>query len=143
MRLRICSGGQFEETFENSLWKRILQMQTMWLCVCQGSRFEDTLENLLRRKIGNVLTSCHPRSPFTALSVFFCKLLHMKKFPLACCLQVVVTIDCRLYLFFVNSFTRPINHSINQVFFKLQNGRSLFCKCFAVPQSCFFVANCW
>ena len=45
MRLCICSGRQFEKTFENSHWRKVLQMQLMRLCICSGRQFEKTSEN--------------------------------------------------------------------------------------------------
>ena len=73
MQLCICSGRQFEETFEKaykcnqcdfaSIWagdlrthlkthsgKKSVQMQPMQLCVCSGRQFEDTFEKSLLRK---------------------------------------------------------------------------------------------
>ena len=47
MRLYICSGRQFEETFENPLWRKVLQVQPLRLCICWVSDFEGTLENSL------------------------------------------------------------------------------------------------
>ena len=50
MRLCICSSKQFEETSENSLWRKNIQMQPMRLCIHSGSPFEDAFENTLWRK---------------------------------------------------------------------------------------------
>ena len=36
MRLCICTGRQFEDTFEDSLWRKSGQMQPMPLCICSG-----------------------------------------------------------------------------------------------------------
>ena len=51
MWLRILSGRQFEETFENAQWRKAKQMQSMWLCLFSGRRFEDTSENAQWRKV--------------------------------------------------------------------------------------------
>ena len=50
MRLCICLGWCFEETFETSHWTKISQMQTMWLCICPAKSLEGTLENAYRIK---------------------------------------------------------------------------------------------
>ena len=42
MRVCICTGRQFEETYENSLWRKIIQMQPMQLRICSGRHFEET-----------------------------------------------------------------------------------------------------
>ena len=36
---------QFEETFENAQWRKVNQMQPMWLCFVLCKRFEETFEN--------------------------------------------------------------------------------------------------
>ena len=35
----------FEETFENTRWRKVKQMQTVWLCILSGKPFEKTFEN--------------------------------------------------------------------------------------------------
>ena len=49
----IClfSSRQFEETFENTKWGQGKQMQPMWLCVLLCKRFEVTFKNSQRRKV--------------------------------------------------------------------------------------------
>ena len=45
MWLCILSCRPFEDSFENALWRKIKQMQSMWLCILLCERFEDTSEN--------------------------------------------------------------------------------------------------
>ena len=52
--LCICTGSPFEVTFENSLWRKIIQMQPMWLCICPDIPFEETYENSLGRQIAQM-----------------------------------------------------------------------------------------
>ena len=54
--LSICSGKSFKETFENSLWRNLPQVQAMWLYICWGREFEETYENSLWRKFPQVQT---------------------------------------------------------------------------------------
>ena len=49
--LNISFGGEFEETLQNSFWRETAQMQSMWLCFCPCSQFEDTFENTFWRKV--------------------------------------------------------------------------------------------
>ena len=51
MWLRIFSGRQFEETFENAQWGKAKQMQPMWLCILSGRPFEVTFEDAQWRKV--------------------------------------------------------------------------------------------
>ena len=51
MRLCLFSGRRFEETFDNSQWRKVKQMQQMRLCLFSGRRFEETFENSQRRKV--------------------------------------------------------------------------------------------
>ena len=44
MRLRNCSLRRFEKTFENSHWRKVIQMQPMWLCICSGRRLRRHLK---------------------------------------------------------------------------------------------------
>ena len=44
-------GRQFEDTFENTQWRKAKQMQPMRLCLFWGRRFEDTFENTQWRKV--------------------------------------------------------------------------------------------
>ena len=44
MRLCLFSGRPFEETFENAQWRKVKQMQPMWLCLLWPKFFEDTYE---------------------------------------------------------------------------------------------------
>ena len=50
MRLCNCSLRRFEKTFENSHWRKVIQMQPMWLCICSGRQLEKTFENSLWKK---------------------------------------------------------------------------------------------
>ena len=42
MSLCMCPSRQFDETYQNSFWRKVVQMQPLWLCVCSGSQFEET-----------------------------------------------------------------------------------------------------
>ena len=53
MCLCICSSGWFEAAFENSFWRKIVQMQPMPLCICSCSQFENTHENSLEKNHTN------------------------------------------------------------------------------------------
>ena len=46
--LFLCS--QFEDTFENAQWRKIKQMQSMRVCLFSSRSFEDTFENPQWRK---------------------------------------------------------------------------------------------
>ena len=46
-----ASGRQFEDTLKDSLWRKILQMRSMWICDCSCGRFEETLESSFWREI--------------------------------------------------------------------------------------------
>ena len=48
--LCVCSGRQFEETFENTQWRKAKQMQPMWLCILPDRQFEGTFEKAQWRK---------------------------------------------------------------------------------------------
>ena len=43
--LCILSSKRFEDTFENTHWRQIAQMQPMRLCVVSFNQFEETFEN--------------------------------------------------------------------------------------------------
>ena len=45
MWLYLFSGRQFKGTFENAQWRKVKQMQPMWLCLFWGRRFEETFKN--------------------------------------------------------------------------------------------------
>ena len=51
MWLRIFSGRQFEDTFENTQWRKAKQMQPMWLCILLYKHSDDTFENTQWRKV--------------------------------------------------------------------------------------------
>ena len=51
IRLCIFSGRRFEETFENTQWRKVKQMQSMRLCIFSGKQFEATFENTQWRKV--------------------------------------------------------------------------------------------
>ena len=42
---------RFEETFENTEWRKTKQMQPVWLCLFSGRQIEETFENARRRKV--------------------------------------------------------------------------------------------
>ena len=50
MWLCIFWGRPFEETFENTQWRKVEQMQPMWVCILSGKPFEDTFEYTLCRE---------------------------------------------------------------------------------------------
>ena len=52
--LCILSGKHFEETFRNTQWRKVKQMQLMRLCILLCQPFEDTFENTLWRKTKQV-----------------------------------------------------------------------------------------
>ena len=39
VRLCVPSGRRFEETFENSQWGKVKQMQPVWICIISGRQF--------------------------------------------------------------------------------------------------------
>ena len=45
MQLCIHSGRQFEDTFENTQWRKATQMRPMYLCIFWSKQFEETLQN--------------------------------------------------------------------------------------------------
>ena len=49
MRLCICSDNLFEESYEDSLWRKIAQMQNMQLWICSDSVFEESFETIWRQ----------------------------------------------------------------------------------------------
>ena len=51
MWLCTLTGRPFEETFENAQQKEIEQMQPMWFCILTGRPFKDTFENAQWRKV--------------------------------------------------------------------------------------------
>ena len=50
MWICILLGRQFEETFENAQWRKVQQMQPMWFCILSGRQFEDTFVALLNNR---------------------------------------------------------------------------------------------
>ena len=44
-------GRWFEDTFENPQWRKIKQMQPLWLCILWGRKFEDSSENTQWTKV--------------------------------------------------------------------------------------------
>ena len=58
MRLCIFSGKPFEDTFENAQWRKVKQMQLMWLCLFSDRPFEETFENAQWRKAKQM----HPKT---------------------------------------------------------------------------------
>ena len=51
MWLCILSGRQSENTFENTQWRKVKQMQPVWVCILWSSRFKDPFENTRWRKV--------------------------------------------------------------------------------------------
>ena len=51
MWLCLFLGRQFQDSFENTQWGKVKQMQPMWLCILSSKRFEDTFENTQWRKV--------------------------------------------------------------------------------------------
>ena len=53
-------GWRFEETFEETQWGKVKQMQKMRTCVSPSRQFEDTLNNTqqikFKKKLFNVIT---------------------------------------------------------------------------------------
>ena len=49
MWLCIFSCRPFEETFKNAQWRKVKQMQSMWLCIFSCRPFEETFENTQRK----------------------------------------------------------------------------------------------
>ena len=47
----ILSSKQFKDTSENTQWRKVQQMQSMWLCILAGMPFEDAFEKTQWRKI--------------------------------------------------------------------------------------------
>ena len=45
VRLCILSCERFEETFENTHWRKTKQMQQMQFCILSGKLFEEAFEN--------------------------------------------------------------------------------------------------
>ena len=50
MWLCFFSGRRFEDTFENPHWRKVIKMQPMWLCLFSCIQFEETYENAHWRK---------------------------------------------------------------------------------------------
>ena len=50
MPLCLISGKPFEEIFENAHWGKVKQMQPMQICFISCRQFEDTFENPQKRK---------------------------------------------------------------------------------------------
>ena len=46
----LLTGRPFEETFKNAQWRKVKQMQSMWLCILICRPFGDTFENAQRGK---------------------------------------------------------------------------------------------
>ena len=51
MRLCILLCNRFEETFENTQWRKVKQMQPVSLCILWCRQFEETFENPQWRKV--------------------------------------------------------------------------------------------
>ena len=71
MQLCICFGRQFEKTFENSLWKKIVQIQPMRLWICSGRQFQKTLENSLLSTVEKCLDEPKEHCTITTYHCFF------------------------------------------------------------------------
>ena len=44
MCLCLCSGKQFEETFQHAQWRKVQQMQAVWFCLHWSKYFEEPCE---------------------------------------------------------------------------------------------------
>ena len=51
MWLCIFSCRPFEETFKNAQWRKVKQLQPMWLCIFSCRPFEETFKNAQWRKV--------------------------------------------------------------------------------------------
>ena len=47
----ILTGKQFEEPFENAQWRKVKQMQPMWVRLFSGKQFDEAFENTQWREI--------------------------------------------------------------------------------------------
>ena len=47
----VTSNRLHENTFENAQWRKLKQVQPMWLCICSCQLFENTFENAQWRKV--------------------------------------------------------------------------------------------
>ena len=54
MRLYICSETEFEDSYGNSLWRKSIQMPPMCLCICSEGEFEGTFEETFESSLGNI-----------------------------------------------------------------------------------------
>ena len=54
----ICTDRHLEEIFEKSIWRKIAQMQPMWLCILLRNKFEATYKNPLCREITQMQPMC-------------------------------------------------------------------------------------
>ena len=52
--LCLFSGRQIEETYENAQQRKVTQMQSVWLCIVSGRRLEETFENAQWREVKQV-----------------------------------------------------------------------------------------
>ena len=51
MQICMLSYRQFEDTFENTQWRKVKQMQTVQSCIFRFKQFEETFEKTQWRKI--------------------------------------------------------------------------------------------
>ena len=49
--LCIFCGRRFEDSFEDTQWRKVEQMQPMWLCILWGRQFGGTFEDTQCRKV--------------------------------------------------------------------------------------------
>ena len=56
MRICIISGKQSSDTFESTQWRKVKQVQPVWLCVLLCWRFEETFESTHRIKVKQMST---------------------------------------------------------------------------------------
>ena len=47
----VTSNRLHENTFENAQWRKVKQIQPIFLCILSGTQFEDTFENAQWRKV--------------------------------------------------------------------------------------------
>ena len=51
----IFSSRRFEDSFENTQWRKVKQMQSVWKCVFPNRQFENILKNTLWTKVKHVI----------------------------------------------------------------------------------------
>ena len=119
MWLCICWGTQFEETFENSLWRKAVQMQPMRLRVCPCRRFEKTLESSLWRKTAQMKPMWLCVSLGTRLKKAFENSLLRKKRTYA----ATVTLHLFMPLFWILTMVKNYTNADNLTLYLLRQSK--------------------